>query len=254
MNSASAPGEREAAGEPLFAINAVNMAEHSDNPVHTTEGGIAAGFAGAIVAGTTVYAYLARAAAELYGSEWATCGGGILTLRAPVLDDALVAVRLTDGRLAACVGELECARLVPRPPQEAETALPDEAEALSEAIRRPSGQAFEPIVVELDERLTGYAVRCGEQDPRYADLGLVHPVVWPVLANAVFARYLVRGPWVHTRSDVFHVGRARPGDTVTVESAETGRFTKPSGERAVVAVRFTVDDEPVTIIEHEAII
>jgi len=59
MNSASAPGEREAAGEPLFAINAVNMAEHSDNPVHTTEGGIAAGFAGAIVAGTTVYAYLA---------------------------------------------------------------------------------------------------------------------------------------------------------------------------------------------------
>jgi len=75
-----------------------------------------------------------------------------------------------------------------------------------------------------------------------------------VLANAVFARNLVRGPWVHTRSDIFHLGRVEPGYTVVIEASEIDRFTKPSGERAVVAMRFSVDDKLVAFVEHEAII
>ncbi len=234
-------------GEPLFSINAVNLSEHSDNPVHTEQGGIEAGFAGAIVAGTTVYAYLVRAAVELYGSDWASRGGGTLTLRAPVLADELVEVRQIDGRLAACMGDLECARLVPR-------TVPETVEALSETDLEPFGRAFEPMVVELGEPLMGYGLRCGDDDPRYRGFGLVHPVVWPVLANAVFARNLVRGPWVHTRSDIFHISRVEPGASVTITACEIDRFTKPSGERAVVAMRFTVDDELVAFVEHEAII
>lgn len=255
--------------EPLFSVNAVNLAEHSGNPVHTAEGGIAAGFGGAIVAGTTVYAYLARAAVELYGPDWATHGGGTLTLRVPVLAEALVEVRLLEDRLAACVGDMECARLLPRAPQEradgaqsepigpwaaVSAVLPHEGNALAEATRRPIGKAFEPMSVELDEHLTGYAVRCGETDPRYGEMDLVHPVVWPLLANAVFARHLVRGPWVHTRSDIFHLGQPAPGDTVVIEATEIDRFSRSSGERAVVAMRFTVDGELVTLLEHEAII
>ncbi len=237
-----------AQSEPLFSINAVNLPEHADNPVHTDAGAIEAGFAGAIVAGTTVYAYLVRGAVGLYGSDWASQGGGILTLRAPVLADALVEVRqAADGRLAACMGDVECARLVPR-------TVAETVEALADRDLAPSGRAFGPMTLELSEIITGYGLRCGDDDPRYGELGVVHPVVWPVLANAVFARYLVRGPWVHTRSDIFHIRPVAPGATVTIEATEIDRFAKPSGERAVLAMRFTVDDELVAFVEHEAII
>ena len=41
-----------------WSIDAVNLPEHADNPVHTLEGGLAIGCDGAVVAGTTVFAYL----------------------------------------------------------------------------------------------------------------------------------------------------------------------------------------------------
>ena len=44
----------------LVGRSAVNLPEHADNPVHTVEGGLAAGYDGAVVAGTTVFAYLTR--------------------------------------------------------------------------------------------------------------------------------------------------------------------------------------------------
>ncbi|MDW3220041.1 MAG: hypothetical protein R8F63_15615 [Acidimicrobiales bacterium] len=53
-----------------WSIAAVNLAEHADNPVHTEAGGRAAGYDGAVVAGTTIYAYLTRPAA----AAWARRG------------------------------------------------------------------------------------------------------------------------------------------------------------------------------------
>ena len=38
-----------------WSINAVNLPEHDDNPVHTIAGGLAAGFGGAVVAGATIF-------------------------------------------------------------------------------------------------------------------------------------------------------------------------------------------------------
>ena len=41
-----------------WSVHAKNLPEHSRNAIHTDEGGKAAGFDGALVAGVTVYAYL----------------------------------------------------------------------------------------------------------------------------------------------------------------------------------------------------
>lgn len=227
-----------------WSIPAVNLAEHADNPVHTVEGGRAAGYAGAVVAGTTVYAYLTRPAAEAWGTDWVGGGRADVRFRAPVLADEPVDLvpTETDGGwvIEARNPSGLCATLA--------------VGLAAEAPPDPDGERLEPLVEVLGDRWAGYAERAGEDLTLYGELGIVHPVVWPSLANRVFATQLVDGAWVHTRSAIRHLGTAPLGATAVVESWLVDRFTTRAGERAVVDVRISVDNEPVAAIEHEAIV
>ena len=225
---------------PSWSIAAVNLPEHADNPVHTVEGGLAAGYAGAVVAGTTVFAYLTRPVSAAWGRDWVTNGGHEVWFRGPVLADEPVVVSGGPDEVTATVGDRVCARLVPE-----RTSVEPEA---------PSGTRLEPLVVELSDRWVGYATRAGEDLSLYPEDELVHPSVWPSLANRVFATQLIDGAWVHTRSRIRHLGAVAPGATVVVESWEIDRFDTRSGERAVVDMRMTVDDRVVCAVEHEAIV
>ncbi|MEZ5247059.1 MAG: hypothetical protein R2707_18370 [Acidimicrobiales bacterium] len=228
-----------------WSVRAVNLAEHADNPVHTREGGLAAGYAGAVVAGTTVYAYLTRPAAEAWGADWVGGGTAEVRFHAPVLAHDAVTVVPVEGADGDWVIEAHnptgrCATLAVGltagdPPD-------------------PVGERLEPFVEVFGERWAGYADRVGEDLPLYAASRLAHPVIWPSLANRVFATQLVDGAWVHTRSVVRHLGTAAPGDTVVVEAWLTDRFTTRAGDRAVIDVRISVDRRAVAAIEHEAIV
>ena len=231
---------------PSWSIGAVNLAEHADNPVHTRDGGVAAGYPGAVVAGTTVYAYLTRPAAEAWGVPWVGGGTAEVRFHAPVIEDdhlEVVPVELGPSRweIEARTPAGVCATLL--------VGL-----APAEPPPAPAGERLEPLVEVLGDRWAGYADRVGEDLDLYSAAAIVHPVVWPSLANRVFATQLVDGAWVHTRSRIRHLGVAAPGDTVVVEGWLVDRFTARSGERAVVDVRISVDGHPVAAIEHEAIV
>ena len=73
-----------------WQTSAINLAEHADNPVHTDEGAKAAGFAAALVAGTTVHAYLTHPPAAAWGAAWLDGGWSELRLLAPVFDEDTV--------------------------------------------------------------------------------------------------------------------------------------------------------------------
>jgi len=227
-----------------WSIRAVNLPEHADNPVHTESGGRAAGYGGAVVAGTTVYAYLTRPAAAAWGVDWIATGSAEVRFRAAVLaDEALDVIPLEadDGWVVeARAGAGVAARCAVGP---VGATPPD-----------PVGERLDPLVVVLDERWTGYAARAGEDLSLYRERGIVHPVVWPSLANRVFATQLVDGAWVHTRSAIRHLGTASPGETALVESWLKDRFDTRSGERALVDVRVSVDGRPVAAINHEALV
>lgn len=224
-----------------WSVRAVNLPEHADNPVHTDAGGRAAGYPGAVVAGTTVHAYLVQPVIDAWGVRWTSDGTAEVRFVDAVIEGATVELvplerdegptveARVDGRRRA---ELSVGLGAERPPP-------------------PSGVRLEPMVAVIDEALAGYAVRVGAT-PLPPDR--VHPVVWPVLANRLFAAQLVDGPWIHTRSVVRQIGSARPGETVVVEAWLVDRFDSRAGERAVVDLRFTVDDRLVAAVEHEAVV
>ena len=119
---------------------------------------------------------------------------------------------------------------------------------------RPLHQPLEPQVEALVGEWDGYGLRTGDDLGLYAEAGIVHPAVWPALANSVVKRNLVEGPWVHTRSRIRHHGTAQVGATALVEAVVVDRFETRSGSRAVLDIRISVDGELVASLEHEALV
>ncbi len=229
-----------------WTTTAINLPDHANNPVHTNIGARAAGFERALVAGTTVYAYMTHPVVNGWGTDWLTSGGGELRLRRPVFDEDRVDCTVTtlddhDGpAIAAEVSGDVRATL-----------------ALWRNIAAPAprqGVALTPLSVELGEPHIDYGLRAGDDLAIYTDRRIVPPVTWTTLANEVFMQNLVTGPWVHVRSKIFHQGLASIGETVVIDSTLIRKFDSRAGERAVVDMRFAVDDKPVCTIEHEAII
>ncbi len=231
-----------------WSVRARNLPEHADNPIHTDEGARAAGFESAMVAGTTVHAYLTRPVVEAWGAAWLAGGSSTVAFVGPVLAGEpvdCVPVSHADGsvEVRALVGGDLRARLV---------AWPDAAGAGGDGPR--SGEALPPHVEPLEDGRGDYARRAGEDLALYADDGIVHPCLWPSLANGVMIRHLVDGPWIHTRSRIVHHSRVAVGSDALVEAAVVDRFDTRAGTRVLLDVRISVDGAPVATIEHEAIV
>ena len=244
-----APGTPDRRDVVRWDVVAQNLPEHARNPIHTDEGARTAGFPRALVAGVTTYAYLTHPIVVAWGLDWLAAGGGEVRLRRPVFDHDLV--RCTpvevghDGSVTV----------------HALTDEPDQPRAVLRAVRRggaaPPARAGEPlraIEVRLDGELgADYGSRAGDALDLFAVHGLVHPAVWPAIANQVVHTQVARGSWIHTRSIVRHHALARAGTTATVRAVVVRRF-QAHGERAVLDVVIESDGRAVASLEHEAIV
>lgn len=231
-----------------WSVVARNNSEHARNPIHTDAGAQAAGFARALVAGVTTYAYLTHPIVVAWGVEWLTRGGCDMRFLAPVCqDDTLRLVPAGDGDdvvVAALVDDDRAARATLR------------------AVRssgRPQSMRAGEVLPSREVRLIGeygsdYGLRAGDDLGTFAMLGIVHPAVWPALANYVVHRDVARGSWIHTRSVVRHHATAAAGVVATIESVVVERTDSRAGERAVLDVRILVDGNPVATLEHHAIV
>ena len=230
-----------------WSIRARNLPEHARNPIHTDVGARSAGFNAAIVAGVTIYAYLTRPVVNAWTGRWIHRGEALVEFASPVYADDLV----------DCVpfiheGHLEVQGTVSneiRARCTAWLAAPDGA--------RPVRSFHEPLESEsvtLVDEWADYGQRAGEDLDLYAELGVVHPAVWPALANYVVERQLVNGPWIHARSRISHHGTGAVGATAVVDAIVVDRFDTRAGPRVILDVSVSVDGERVATIEHEAII
>ena len=221
---------------------AVNLPDHANNAIHTDAGARAAGFTSALVAGVTVYAYMTHVPAAAWGREWLASGGGHVRFRTPVLEADVVDFVPVDGTVEARVDGVtrsECAvSLVgSRPPK-----------------CTGAGEHLDPISFVADQTWNDYAWRAGDDLSIYADEQIVHPVTWMRVANDFFHTQVVRGSWIHVRSNLQHLGVASVGAQIDATAVVIDRFDSRAGKRAILDVAISANGSPVARYEHEAII
>jgi acyl dehydratase len=231
-----------------WTVRARNLPEHADNLIHTDAGARAAGFPSALVAGVTTYAYLTHPVVAAWGLDWVANGGGEVHFDAPVFDrDDVVCTPIVDDD--AVVVEARCGDdSVPRATLRA-VALGGPTPATRDGTRLTSRRVEFGGLWGAD-----YGERVGDDLDVYRREGIIHPAVWPALANHVVGADLVRGPWIHLRSLVRHHGLAPASSVADVHAVVVDRFERRSGERAIVDVLIEVEGRPVASLEHEAII
>ncbi len=230
-----------------WSIVAQNLPEHARNPIHTDAGAQAAGFPRALVAGVTTYAYMTHPLVVAWGEDWLTRGGGEIRFRRPVFDQDVL----------RCVPVFEDNAVL----VEAITSEPEQPRAIFRAVRdggevKPlrDGEVLPSKEFQLIDTFScDYGSRAGDEFPFYADRGLVHPAVWPALANDIVYNYVARGSWVHMRSIIRHHATAKVGTTAELRSVVVRRF-ESHGERAVLDVHIVVGGQVVASLEHEAIV
>jgi acyl dehydratase len=241
-----------------WSVIAQNLPEHARNPIHTDVGARAAGFPRALVAGVTTYAYLTHPVVAAWGEAWLERGGGEVRFRRPVFEHDVVECRVEPGGEPGSDAEINAVVVA------AVTAEPEQPRALFAAVRdarlaAPSwamrdGEPLPVHEVELaGEWGSDYGERAGDDLDLYARSGLVHPAVWPALANSVVHAEVARGSWIHTRSIVRHHALAPAGSVAHVHAVVVRRF-QSHGERAVLDVRIDVEGRTVASLEHEAIV
>ncbi len=230
-----------------WSVLARNLPEHARNPIHTDAGSRAAGFDAAMVAGVTVYAYLTRPVVDAWGVDWLRGGAALVEFGSPVQpDDPVRCVPFVED------GHVEVRATVAGEVRAKCTAWLTAPEVMDSA--RPFHEPLEPENITLADEWDGYGLRAGDDLGLYNELGIVHPAVWPALANYVVERQLVEGPWIHVRSRIHHHGTAAVGAAALVDAIIVDRFDTRTGARAILDVSVAVEGERVATVEHEAIV
>jgi hypothetical protein len=95
-----------------------------------------------------------------------------------------------------------------------------------------TGEALERRTIVLDgEWGSDYGARAGDDLALYSREGLVHPAVWPALANHVVHTQVARGPWIHLRSIVRHHALVAAGSTSEVHAVVVRRYERGGSGR-----------------------
>ena len=230
-----------------WSVIAQNLPEHARNPIHTDEGAQAAGFARALVAGVTTYAYLTHPVVAAWGLPWVRNGGGEVRFRRPVfaLDHLRCAPIVDDNELS-----IHALTNEPEQPRAVFQVVRSSADPVAMRHGEPLADTHIPLAGEWG---SDYGSRAGDDFALFAQHGIVHPAVWPALANHVVHTSVARGSWIHTRSIVRHHALARAGAIADVSAVVVRRF-ESHGERAVLDVQISVEGVLVATLEHEAIV
>lgn len=273
------------AGDELASqvVTAHNASHLSDNKIHDDDIARKYGFAGGLVPGVTVYAYMAGPLAAALGERWLTTGGATVSLVQPLYEGERATSRATvtevggDGvTLDIRAENLEGQRCgtgtatVPVGERQPAPALPDYVRAVAPPVPSPRPELFlesapvgailAPLVVSTTpESAREYAASVFDQNPlftRGSSFGppLVHPGSLLSDCNRIFTLNFSFGPWIHTRSEIQYLAPALAGRTFTLHGRLAEAYERRLHHYAVLDL-FCIDDtgQPVAQVKHTAI-
>jgi acyl dehydratase len=265
-----------AAAPGVHRLRARNTAASSDNRIHDDAVARRYGFGGGLVPGVTVYAYLTRPIVEAWGPRWLERGTMDVRFVAPFYDgddvvvepeqaseaDGTRAVELRatngEGRLCATADaglpeapsealSLEDWPVVPLP--EPDQRRPATRDALQDVEALGTlGATFRTDVG------AGYVEAVGDDLALYRGPDAVaHPGWLLSLANYVLASNVALGPWIHTASEVRHLGRVTDGDRISVRARVLDLSEARGHELVHLDVLMVVGARAVQRVRHSAI-
>jgi hypothetical protein len=236
-----------------YRVRARNTATTSSNKIHDDAVARRYGFAGGLVPGVDVYAYMTHPPAESWAFDWLERGSMRARFLSPVYegeevviaadrmpDDARgqgmsLALRGPDGAVRA-TGE---ARLTDDPPPAPAPAdhwplvgqAADPPEASPASLAPGTALALAAHGFHADAAVE-YLAEIGEGLPLYADHRVAHPGWLLRDANRVLSANVRLGPWIHVESITQHHGVAHDGDVVRAR-ATVAREWQRKGHRLV---------------------
>lgn len=264
-----------------------NPSAASENKIHDDTVARDYGFRGGLVPGATSYSYLASHLANVLGPGWAAYGTSSIALVRPVYEGETVILggEVTQasgdtarGSLAASVwvdgpdgtrcapGAAALTWGEPHP----EEPIPDFARAgiapREPSARGPISKATAPLrqplptVEYTEEAARAYLDDIEDETQLFrasSPFGgpLLHPGLYPSIANRVLSANFALGPWIHTKSEVRHLAPALLGGTYRAYGELVDAFEKRGHEYVTADVLITdAADQPVCRMLHTAIV
>ncbi len=229
-----------------YRVTARNTAIASENKIHDDAVARRFGFAGGLVPGVEVYAYMTHVAVERWGRAWLEHGSAECRLIKPVYDGerAIVTGRAADGALDIAVESEAGLCAAGRASLAAGSAVRpgiDGFEQTSPPAIRPTadehtlapGTSFGIAPFRATAEFTArYLADVGETHPLYAAEGLCHPGILLRLCNWALTQNVVLGPWIHAGSKVQNFAAAHIGDEFTLRARVTANYER-KGHRLV---------------------
>jgi hypothetical protein len=260
----------------IYEVVAKNYGADHANRIHSDEGAAKYGFAGALVPGVGLYAYLTRPALDILGPDWLDRGAMSAKFIKPVFDGERVQAKATIFNLDPLELKLELinasgevcatgfASLPDAPPALDLTHYPLQAPPPPEE-RRPAaissfrvGEPFGSLEFPLDLRGEGprFLDNVLETSPRYTGVNAVcHPAYLIAQANETLMRNVALGSWIHTASETRHCGLAREGAKLSLRGRVADLYSRRGHEFIVLDLAFFADQgRPIAQVKHMAII
>jgi acyl dehydratase len=261
---------------PEYRIKAQNTSSTSENLIHSDETARRYGFAGALVPGVTLYAYVTRPIVEALGPAWLARGTASVKFVKPVQEgeELVITGRVTEREVSgvsasltghtAAGGECVVASVtlpagLPTPvnlTQYPAAPLPSERPPVSrehlaslDALGTPEADYDAACAAEYVERVS-------DTLPLYQGAAAwVHPAFFLQQANRALRDNVRVSPWIHVGSVVRHLGGARVGETLQTRGRVRSLFEKKGREFVEMDLLVVAgpSSRPVAHIRHTAI-
>jgi acyl dehydratase len=228
-----------------YRISAFNTAKLSENKMHDDSVARRFGFAGGLVPGVDVMAYMMHLPVSTWGRAFLERGLIEARFVKPVYDGETVEVTAaeSDGVLSLSVesrGELCATGTASLPASAPQLSISDFKETTAVAERQPVNASSYELGKWLGtvprawagEAAREYLADVRERDPIYPNEGLGHPGLLQRVMNMVLVDNAILGPWIHVGSRMQLLSAARSGDELTARAKVTGNYEK-KGHRFV---------------------
>jgi len=255
---------------PCCEVIAKNYGADHANRIHSDDGATRYGFAGALVPGVGIYAYMARPVVDALGREWLERGAMSAKFVKPIYDGEKVQARARVVRNDPVELKLELINHSGELCAAGSAGLPEAPAALDPGaypFRAPAqlwpasiaslsvGDTLGSFEFDLDMKgdMPKFLDNVVETSPIYDSI--CHPAFWIAQANEILMRNIALGPWIHTASDARHYEVARDGERLSLRGRVIDLYERRGHELAVVDLGlFGENGRPLAYIKHTAII